>query len=161
MIFAVSAWQNYNPEAEKRIQALQQLLKDKPATFGAHDTIPVLPVFNAVQVFRAHVSYINFQNGSGVRFITQYDQAPIPINNAELFYAFQGLTSDGNYYVAAFFPTTLARLPADGSNAGSVIGEDFVSYLDNTIKTLEGAASDSFSPTINTLDTMIQSLKVK
>jgi hypothetical protein len=161
MVFAVSDWQNYNPEAEKRILALKQLLKAKPTTFGAQDTIPVLPVFNAVQVFRAHVNYVDFQNGSGARFITQYDQGPIPINNSELFYAFQGITTDGNYYVAAFFPLTYAALPADASNAITVIGSDFLSYLDRTVKTLGTAVEDSFSPTLGTLDKMLNSLKVK
>ncbi|MEO8354588.1 MAG: hypothetical protein ABI621_01610 [Chloroflexota bacterium] len=38
---------------------------------------------------------INFQNGRGIRFLTQYAQYPAPINNHELFYHFQGLTNDG------------------------------------------------------------------
>ena len=161
LIFAVTDWQNYNPEAVKRIQALTQLLKDKPTSFGAQDAIPVLPVFNAAQVFRARIGYFNFQNGSGVRFITQYDQGPIPINNSELFYTYQGLTTDGKYYVAAFFPITYATLPADNSNASTVVGPDFQAYLDETTKTLDAASDDSFSPAIGTLDKTLQSLKVK
>jgi hypothetical protein len=161
MVFAVADWQNYNPEAELRINALKQLLTDKPTTFAAQDTIPVLPVFNAAQVFRAHIKYFDFQNGSGVRFITQYDQAPIPINNSGIFYTFQGLTTDGNYYVAAFFPITHASLPADFSDAPTVIGDDFLIYLDRTTQTLEAAADESFSPALNLLDETLQSLKVK
>lgn len=161
LVFAVSDWRTFNPEAEKRIAALTQLLKDKPTTFGAQESIPVLPVFNAAQVFRAHVTYVSFKNGSGVRFITQYDQAPIPINNSELIYTFQALTTDGNYYVAAFFPINFASLPADASNAGAVIGADFVTYLDRTVKTLESAAEENFNVALGTLDKVLESLKVK
>ena len=161
MIFPVSAWgNNYNPEAEKRIPALQKLLQDKPTTFGDNEEIPVLPVFNAKQVFRAHVAYLDFKNGSGVRFITQYDQAPIPINNGELFYTFQGLTSDGQYNVAAIFPISHPSLPADGSN-NAVVGSDFLTYLSTTVQSLEAQKDGSFTPDLSTLDLMMQSLQVK
>lgn len=161
MVFAVSGWQDYNPEVPKRIGALQQLLQNRPTTFGAQDEIPVLPIFNAKQVLRVNVSYLNFQNGSGVRFLTQYDQGPMPVNNAELFYTFQGLTADSNYYVAAFFPVTHPSLPADSSGAAAVVGADFISYLDKTTKALETAGADSFTPKIDALDGLLQSLKVK
>jgi hypothetical protein len=161
MIFPVSAWQNYNPEAVNRIGKLQKMLTDKPTTFSDTEGIPVLPVFNAAQVFRAHVSYMTFQNGSGVRFITQYDQAPIPINNGEMFYTFQGVTSDGKYYVAAFFPIAHPSLPADGSNAEAVIGGDFIAYKDGIVQTLEAAKDSSFTPDLATLDYMMGSLRVK
>lgn len=161
LIFPVSAWQNYNPESEKRIPALQKLLIDRPTSFGPDEIIPVLPVFNAAQIIKTHVAYLAFQNGTGVRFVTQYDQAPMPINNKELFYTFQGLTTDGKYYVSAFFPITHPSLPADSSDAASVVGSDFVSYLSQTTQTLEGALDSSFTPDLATLDQIMQSLKVK
>ena len=74
---------------------------------------------------------------------------------------FQGLTSDGKYNVAAFFPITHPSLPADDKNAETVIGADFIAYRDATVKALNDAADSSFSPEIATFDRMLQSLKVK
>lgn len=63
------------------------------------ENLPFLPAFNAGQVFHSNEQVIKFQNGTGVR-LTQYAQAPYPVNNESLFYTFQGLTSDGAYYVS-------------------------------------------------------------
>lgn len=162
MVFPTSAWaNNYNPEVEKRIPELQHLLQYKQTTFGDNEEIPVVPVFNAKQVFRAHVAYLDFKSGSGIRFITQYDQAPIPINNGELFYTFQGVTADAKYNIAAFFPISHPSLPADSSNAPQVIGSDFLAYLATTTQALEAQKDSSFTPDLAALDQMMQSLEIK
>ena len=43
----------------------------------------------------SQVQYLDFKNGTGVRYLTQFDQGILPINNYELVYTYQGLTSDG------------------------------------------------------------------
>lgn len=40
--------------------------------------MPFLPLFNAQQAMHAHVQYLDFQSGQGLRYLTQYDQAPSP-----------------------------------------------------------------------------------
>ena len=101
-VYPVADYEQVNPSAKESIQGLENVLADQSASPA--NNIPFLPLFNAAQVFRAQVQYVTFQNGRGVRFVAQYDQAPLPINNLEVFYTFQGLTDDGQYYVAAVFP---------------------------------------------------------
>lgn len=165
LVFPVSAWHNYNPESETetRIPALQKLLADKPAAIGQAEQIPLLPRINAGQIIHARVGYLSFQNGSGVRFITQYDQGPEPINNSGVFYTFQGLTSDGQYYVSAFFDITHPSLPADNSDPQAIeaIGSDFDGYINQTTQSLDAQPPGSFNPPLGNLDAIIQSLKVK
>jgi hypothetical protein len=110
------------------------------------------------------VSYLDFQNGTGVRFLTQMGQAYYPINNRDLFYTFQGMTHDGKYYVAAILPVSHPSLPADGSE---IPGDDFNTFADNfetyaaeVAAQLDAEAADSFAPSIVLLDEMMQSLKV-
>ena len=74
------------------------------------DYMPFLPLFNAAQVLHAKVEFMEFRTGKGVQYLTQFDQAPLPINNLELIYTFQGISSDGKYYIAAIFPVNHAGL---------------------------------------------------
>jgi hypothetical protein len=160
-VYPVTDYEQLNPGAKDVIENLKQLLADKPATV---DQLPLLPLFNAAQVFHAQLQYIQFQDGQGVRFITQYDQAPLPINNLELFYTFQGLTNDGQYYVAAILPITSSVLP----NTDQVTSEqeqtplaDFPAYLKQTTQQLDSLKPSDFSPDLSLLDQVIQSLQVK
>ncbi len=124
------------------------------------DHLPFLPLFNAAQVMHAQVEYLDFQNGKGVRFLTQFDQAPLPINNYELFYTFQGLTSDEKYYIAAILPVTHPDLPADDQVNEDLLN-DFQGYLTDTAAMLDQQPAESFTPNLNQLDALIRSLDVK
>ncbi|MCJ7695930.1 MAG: hypothetical protein MUO40_10965, partial [Anaerolineaceae bacterium] len=68
---------------------------------GVNTNLEFLPFWNAAQMFTASSSYFDFQSGSGVRYLTMFGQALYPIDNHYLFYTYQGVTSDGAYYVTA------------------------------------------------------------
>jgi len=139
--------------------SLQALLQTKQAG----DLMPYLPPYNAGQVMHAQVSYLDFKNGKGVRYLTQFDQAPLPINNREMHYTFQGLTSDGKYYVAAVLPVTLPDLPATEfvSDSQPPYMEDFPAYLARTVDMLNGQSPNAFTPDLSLLDAMMASLEIK
>ena len=146
-----------------RAEALRELLEAKPASPA--DEIPVLPLINAAQVFRAQVRYLDFQNGSGVRFITQYRQDPAPVTDEETFYTFQGLTDDGAYYVVASFPLATAVLPDTISFESQEFREfekmDFQEYLKEQAGMLDALPSDGFDPDLAILDQIIASLEIQ
>ena len=126
--------------------------------------MPFLPLFNAQQVMHAHVQYLDFQDGQGLRYLTQFDQAFIPINNNELIYTYQGLTSDGRYYVAAVLPVNHPSLPADAAVTGNEPPEftsDFPTYLQNVVASLNPQAANTFTPDLTQLDAMMSSLEIK
>jgi hypothetical protein len=162
-IYAVDEFAAINPSVKDQIDRLKQLLSDAPA---APDKIPVLPVFNASQVFRSQIKYLNFQNGQGIRFVTQYDQAFIPINNLEVFYTFQGLTSDGRYYIAAILPVATNALPdtdqpSPEQQAAFNTAGGFEAYLGPVVQTLNGLPPTDFTPNLEQLDAMLQSLRAE
>src|SRR5690606_37212867 len=94
-----------NEAAAERIPLLQQKL-----TSGDLSGITVLPPFNAGLVIDAQPTKVDFQNGSGIRAIQQYHQAPVPITNDYLIYTYQGITQDGKYYVSIVAPIRAAFL---------------------------------------------------
>lgn len=162
-IYPVAEFAQLNPAAKDQIEKLKQLLGDAPA---APAEIPLIPIFNAAQVFRSQIKYLNFQSGQGIRFVTQYDQAIIPINNQEIFYTFQGLTSDGQYYIAAILPVAASALPdtdqlSQEQQATFNTASAFEAYLGQVVQTLNGLPPTDFTPNLDRLDAMLQSLRTE
>ena len=158
-IYPVAEFPMFNTGAATIASDLKSLLEDQEID----DFLPFLPMFNAAQVMHSQVEFLEFKNGNGVRFLTQFDQGPLPINNMELIYTFQGLTSDGKYYVAAVFPVNHADLPdtnqVTAQNESDL--ENFPTYLDETVAWLGQQPENSFTPDLSALDALIQSIEVK
>ncbi len=158
-IYPTDAIASANVNMANVVSDLQALLQ----THQAGDHLPFLPLLAEGQMMRAQMQFIDFKNGQGVRFLTQLDQGMIPVNNYELIYTFQGLTSDGKYYVSAILPVSSPELPANSTD-GAATPEtlnDYPAYLSNTIALLNQQHADSYTPDLNKLDAIIQSIEVK
>jgi len=160
-IYPVGALESGGPTLAGTVADLRQFLADRPTQPA---TIPFLPLFNAAQLLRTQIVYLDFQNGAGVRFLTQYAQAFIPINNNELFYTFQGLTGDDAYYIAAVLPVSHPSLPADESEIPGgdfdAFADNFDAYIADTAQQLGAQDGSTFTPGLPSLDVMIRSLAV-
>jgi hypothetical protein len=162
-IFPVDSYRELNAEAVTRIDQLQDILQSKPAR--PEEPYPFLPVWNAGQTITVQFEYLEFENGSGIRYLTQYGQAAWPINNEDLFYTFQGLTADGAYYISAVLPVTHPDLPPNGD---AYIGEEYeafiesyTEYLEQVGQDLEDSTSNVFQPSLTALDEMLTTLSVR
>jgi hypothetical protein len=152
--------------AAEQIDRLKKILAGSPPL---QETLPNVPFFNAAPLIAANIKIIPFQSGSGVRALTQYSQYTAPINNHELFYHFEGLTEDGKTYIVAILPITApvlaedekpeAPVPADGVPIPTDVGPNDVYYTSITEK-LISLSPDAFTPSLNTLDTLVQSIQV-
>jgi hypothetical protein len=159
------------PGAFESMHRLRNVMN--PVAPVSADQLPAVPFFNAAQVFASNIQEIPFQNGSGIRFLTEYAQYPAPVNNHELFYHFQGFTSDGEYYIIAILPIT-APVLAETGDAGATlpaVGIQYPFFADPNLETLqkyyEDAANllsatpnEAFTPTIGQLDALILSMQV-
>ncbi|KAF0109756.1 MAG: Uncharacterized protein FD147_2081 [Chloroflexi bacterium] len=169
-VYPVAEFMAMNPNVVERVSGMQTLLTSQPAT--PDQAIPFLPVYAAAQVFRAQVKYMNFQNGQGARFLTEYAQYYAPVNNHDLFYTYQGLTADGKYWVSATFPINAAYLqenadaiaPAGGVPAPLMTSPNYeaemLAYFPIMINMLNATADNAFTPGLDCLDQYIQSLNI-
>jgi hypothetical protein len=149
-----------NEAAEKVAKDLQALLQDRQVG----ESMPCLPLYDGVQVIHAQVKYLDFENGQGVRFLTWYGQGIMPINNHGLLYTYQGLTSDGEYYVAAVLPVNLPALPADERDTDNLspdFSNNYLKYLADTVAMLDQQAPGTYTPDLSKLDAMVQSIEIK
>ena len=168
-IYPAEEFRQMEPSAGDLINELKSITSNPSGSLPQY--LPFLPSVNAGQVFYAQMKMVNFKNGSGIRYVTQFDQAPIPINNQEMFYTFQGLSQDGKYYVAVTLPVNTAFLPTDGSqNSPTPAGgvpmdwnkfENFPIYLNNVKQKISSTDPNSFNPILSTLDALIQSIDIK
>jgi hypothetical protein len=160
-VYDTAAFREVNPNAGDMLDRLQGLLEERPA---APEDIPLLPVFNAAPMITANVEYLEFEGGSGVRFITQYGQAIWPINNHDLFYAFTGLSADGSKLVTAIMPVANQALPDDAEEviAGDMDGfmQGYESYIDSIRAALDSALPGSYTPNLDLLDGLMRSVQL-
>ncbi|NUM48330.1 MAG: hypothetical protein HUU38_26785 [Anaerolineales bacterium] len=135
-------------------------------------SLPHIPFFNAGQVFAANIQLVPFQNGSGVRFLTEYAQYFATVNNTDLFYHYQGLTEDGQYYILVILPVTAPLLAADANPESAVPAggvphpsfddpnADWAGYYTNIAALLDTTAPNLFGPTLAQLDALIRSIQI-
>lgn len=150
------------PSLAERTNTLEQIIRDQSSDPGS---VPLLPPWNAGQVFLAKPAYLEFQNGSGIRYLTQYGQSFAPINNQDLFYSFQGLTADGHYWVSAILPVSHPSLQPSADNPMpsdfNEFAENFNQYVDLIKVNLDTQPEDTFNPSLAELDAMMQSMLVE
>ena len=108
---------------------------------------------------------MTFNGGIGVRFITEYSEAPNPISNKNIIYTFHGLTKVEKHWVAVTLPISSPILPAEYDTLPESYTQEsllvnysfFVSDVKDVLKAQD---PDSFFPTINSLDTVVGSITV-
>jgi hypothetical protein len=159
------------PTAFESMHRLNNILY-APNEIPGIDQLPAIPFFNAQMLFAADIQTISFQNGSGIRFLTEYAQYPASANNQDLIYQFLGVTRDGAYYIAAVFPVSSPVL-AETNDAGAPLPPRGIPYPyfaepNTNMDTYYIAVTDllnvqlpeSFTPEINQLDALIQSMLI-
>lgn len=165
-VYPAEEYSRINPIAAEQIDRLKNILAGSTAL---KETLPRIPFFNAEMQIAANVQMITFQSGDGVRHLTQYAQYLAPINNNELIYQFAGRTTDEQYYIAGILPISApilaenekpdAPVPTDGIPIPTDVGPNDAYYASITEK-LVSLDSDSYTPSLSTLDALIQSILI-
>lgn len=178
----VSGSRSYNT-VDEEVRVLKLLLAAKPSTAGIGPFLgkargergcgpmPFLPLVEACMAFTAHHRYLNFKNGKGIFFLTQWDRETTQINNGWLEYCFQGITDDGKYYISAGFPVAAPFLPNGDEpevmewNEKNYLlshkSRKYLDYLQPLKQKLEALADENYQPALNSLEQLIRSLEIK
>jgi hypothetical protein len=174
--FAAFADPNFNEfTADGQLRFLQQLLAERPdlslytenllPVGSVENSLPFIPTFNASQVLRAQAEYLDFQNGTGLRYLTYYSQAVNPITDSEIFYTFQGLSNDGSVYVVAILPVQTGLFPTLDEVDYSTLNYDafattYETYLREANANLNALDPRATFPSLEVLDALIESITV-
>jgi hypothetical protein len=158
-IYSIEEFRAANPTAGDSLDKLMAVVDAHP---GSDKNLIVADLFGAAQYFSSQISYLRFQNGSGVRYITQYGQDVSPIGWPAMFYSFQGFTDDGLHYVSAIFPINHPTLPPiDEVVLDDAFYDNFMNYTADTQMHLDLQDAETFIPSMVLLDGVIESLAVE
>lgn len=171
-VYPASEYGLLMPAAFESIRRLDNILYNPAGPTILLDQLPAVPTFNAAQVFASNASLVSFQNGSGVRFLTQYAQYYAPGNNYDLIYQFAGLTRDGAYYIIAILPVNAPILP-ETNDVNAAVPSGGIAFPDSSdpnanmeeyyravTDSLNALPAETFNPNLTQLDQMIQSIRV-
>lgn len=156
----------------KQLAALQDLLEMgiDPARCAqpiiGEPALPFLPWINMQQTFCAQPMMIAFKNGRGIRYLSYYAQGPNPVLDREVFYTFQGLSDDDQYYIAAFFPVETGIFPTEPP-ACPQCGEpgydpfaEWATVLGEQLVQLNAQLEAEFVPSLRVLDNLVRSIEI-
>ena len=172
LIFPAKEFAQINQESEATITTLQNILTAQ--SFSPTEPLPFLPNYRARQVFHTQEKFLSFKNGSGIRYLTWLSQEAFPainIEHADVLYFFQGLTSDGKYYVSIIMPVSIDYLTIDNTNNSPMPPSsvpfnwdhpDYSKYPEylNTMVGLLNHDNNPFNPSLASLDALVQSLLI-
>jgi hypothetical protein len=156
-----------------QLQALQDLLPagvDSSQCETPHGgdigLLPYLPWINMAQTFCAQPQIVEFSGGRGVRYLSQFSQGLGPVLDTQVFYTFQGLTDDGRFYVAAFFPVATGVFPEEPPSSPECCDADtdpfevWAEVLGEQLVRLNALSGDEFAPDLELLDDLIASIRI-
>lgn len=162
---ALRQWQGQGPPLTLLEEALDQPQSD------------YFPTWGAAIIVRAQKEPIAFQNGRGLRALVMHGQDGYWANNEAFSYDFQGLTSDGRYYVRFCHPLSAPFLldtydPAENENPNALpvppLPDDYeqritlmIAYNKEVARELEGLAAAAFQPSLELFDALVSSLRVE
>jgi hypothetical protein len=128
--------------------------------------LPFLPRLNYHQTFCSQPQILAFPGGKGVRYLTFYSQGPSPVLDPHVFYTFQGVTDDGQFYVSAAFPVETGIFPIEASPCLKCGEPDYNPFpewqalITSQLTQLNAQEADKFEPSLKTLDELIQSIQI-
>jgi len=148
------------PTINESASQLSRLLTNRPRKFRFYKDFTDLPYNNSSGAILSRVEYLPFKSGQGILYLTQYSQdiLPSPVNNEELTCVFQGLSSDGKYFVAARFAITHPSLPKGIDFTDHIKTDKQRNYLRKAEQRLNSVSEESFSPSLKTLKSLIASI---
>ncbi len=165
-VYPVAEYEAINEWVSGTFDDLRSILENRPDLGDNMEGLfaPFLPMWNAGQFFTVKPAYLDFQNGSGIRYLTMFGQAVHPVDNQRLLYTYQGLTADGSYYVSFVLPVAHPLLPYDA--AASItdwegFSANWDAYINETKAKLNELPLEQFSPPLHLVDQMVESLAVR
>ncbi len=151
---------NGDPGVTGNLAKLESLLVEKPASLPQWG-LPVLPFERAVGANDLAVQgvYLPSGIGQGIRFVGRFSQDASAVTNSNLYYVYLGLSNDGNYLIAFFYPVRASMLADTATKEDQQSAtQDFQAYLIAKIQQLNALSVADFTPDLTTLDALIQSL---
>ena len=150
-----------------QVARLEALIAEADSRQGLPESpMPLLPPPNSFMDRWVQFRDQNFGVGQGVRYVSDspFRQAIGPWTNETTDYYYEGLTSDGTFYISLIWPVSTESLPdtaedvPDDVLAAATDPDTYPTYLQETKDRLNALPASSWSPDLARLDAMAESL---
>lgn len=156
-------------EYSNTLSSLQNLLSLRtdittfmaPSTTNGPDlTLPYLPFPEAGQQLRARAVYVDTPQLHGIAYVTGFRQDVSALAAKDFWYTFQGLSTDGQWYVSVVTPIRASMFPkkVKAKNNNFTTEAQYDTYLTDAITKLNAGADDAFTPPLTAIDALVQSI---
>jgi hypothetical protein len=147
------AW-SLDGEGEQRMALLESALKTGASADPRKFPGSIREVSHTTFVARQQL--IEGPQIRAIRWLCSYDQPAAPVS--PLGYAAEGITADGRFFVTAHAAIYHPAVPDHDLHLRGARLRDFRAQL---ARQLEGAPADSFEPSLERFDAMVQSLTIR
>nr|WP_320132225.1 hypothetical protein [uncultured Holophaga sp.] len=145
------------PDLDRCARALRQRLR---AGALPDATLPVYNCLDAEPTIFAKPRRVETPWCLGLWFITRYTQeSGAPVDNRNLSLTFQGLSRDDRHFVWAEIPLTQTGLPESGEGRENLSVDEVNAYYRRVEHQLTQAPDASFTPSLEVVDSLLQSLQ--
>jgi hypothetical protein len=146
------------------VERLQTLLDQRPdlaqfaqGSFAPAAGLPYLPILPHGQIFTARAKYIETPAVTGISYLTEMSAAIEPLGGSFFLYTFQGISSNGEFYVNVTFMLDTALFPVQEVFDPVTFQENWPTYLAESFSLLNEADPSDFTPSLDMLDAVVQS----
>lgn len=170
-IFPVEAYKNIGGQpVVSQITRLEELIATANGrTALPADPVPLLPPPMSFMNRWAQFADLSFQDGTGIRYVSEAPnrQGIGPWVNLGTAYYYEGLTSDGRFYISLHWPVSTAALPDTPADvpadieAQSTDPDTYDAYLQATKDELNALAPADWQPDLAKLDALVNSITFK
>ena len=121
-----------------------------------------LPITNKDRVLAVQPEMLNFDGGSGIRFLAYFSDTTAYITRYEWTYVFLGVNEGRQEFVQILLPLTATILPenAPADLDYDAFVETYDLHLDNVRRAVNNATPRSFVPRLDQLDALVESLRI-
>jgi hypothetical protein len=149
------------------VDQLQGLIAERPDlsvyetnTSADASALPYLPIPMHGQMLRTRAQYIETEQVRGISYlVTSPTLAAIePLTSTSFRYVFQGISTDGQYYVSLIAQIATPLFPAENTSAElEDLSQNWEAVLQESAVTLDEAQPANFAPSLDTFDQLIAS----
>jgi hypothetical protein len=157
----------------RHVDTLRAILADRPdlSAFTTDRSVafPFLPARATPQLIRARPTYVDTPTVSGIGYLTAFEQAgeggpldSFPFTSTSVIATFQGISSDGRWYVSFVQELETSLFPAQPT-ARDIrrAAAHWDAYLEESVARLEAAPPADFTPSLDAVDALVRSLAVE
>jgi heat shock protein HslJ len=154
---------NDDPFITILLEEIVTLLVERPEPIpgGGIPVLPIEEVGAGINDLAVQGKYLDLNAGTGMRFVGRFAQDPNPVTNQGLRYVYQGISSDGRYLVAFFYPVSTSALPQPevvSAEEQQRLDSDIGAYMGERAQVLNGLAESDWTPELSLLDSVMASL---